>query len=131
MHKSFLLTGALLSAFSIALGAFGAHGLKAIVSSDSVSSFQTGVQYQMYHSWALILVGIVYDSGSQKLCRIAGWLFLTGIVLFSGSLYLLTFLKATQITGISGIGLITPLGGLAFIAGWISLFFSFLQINKS
>ena len=129
MHKKFLATGALLGALAVALGAFGAHGLKKIVPEEAVLTFQTGVQYQMYHALALLLVGILNEKLPSKLIGYAGWFFITGIILFSGSLYLLTFLKATGTAGLSKTGLITPFGGLSFIAGWVCLFISVWRKN--
>jgi len=122
MHKGFLAVGALLGGISVALGAFGAHGLKSIVPPDTVSTFQTGVQYQMYHGLALIAVAIIFEKFPNKLVRWAGISFCIGILLFSGSLYLLTFLKATGKVGLEGIGIITPFGGVFFILGWLLVF---------
>jgi len=85
MHKRFVTTGAILGAIAVALGAFGSHGLKKIVDAETVQTFQTGVQYQMYHSLALLATGLLYEKCSQKLIRIAGVLFIIGIILFSGS----------------------------------------------
>lgn len=128
MHKGFLKTAALLGALGVALGAFGAHGLKKLVPLETVSTFETGVRYQMYHVFALLIVGILYSQGAQKLLKGAGYCFLTGILLFSGSLYLLTALKATETVGMNGIGIITPFGGVFFIIGWVLLA---LGIRKS
>jgi uncharacterized membrane protein YgdD (TMEM256/DUF423 family) len=121
MNKTFLITASLLGALAVALGAFGAHGLKKIVDPDTVSTFQTGVQYQVYHSLALLAVGILFERFPNRSTKAAGTCFILGIVLFSGSLYALTFLKATDRVGLDGIGIITPFGGLAFILGWIFL----------
>lgn len=99
MHKRFVTTGAALGAIAVALGAFGAHGLKEIVNAETVQTFQTGVQYQVYHSIALILTGILYEKCSQRLARIAGVLFTIGIILFSGSLYLVTAGRAGETNG--------------------------------
>jgi uncharacterized membrane protein YgdD (TMEM256/DUF423 family) len=129
MHKKFITSGALLGAIAVALGAFGAHGLKKIVPAETVQTFQTGVQYQMYHSLALLLAGLLYEKCSQKFVRIAGVLFIIGIIFFSGSLYLLTAGKAAETTSLDKAGIITPFGGIAFIAGWVFLFLS--AIKKS
>jgi len=118
MHKGFLRWAALLGALAVALGAFGAHGLKQIVDSDSVATFDTGVRYQFYHVFALVAVAILYERFPNKWMRWAGNCFLIGILLFSGSLYLLTALKATDTVGLRGIGVVTPVGGVFFIAGW-------------
>ena len=124
MHRRYIAIGAVLAAIAVALGAFGAHGLKKIVPAETVQTFQTGVQYQMYHSLALILAGVLYERFHHKFVKIAGMLFLFGIILFSGSLYLLTFFNATETVGMEKFGLITPFGGIAFIAGWLFLFIS-------
>lgn len=121
MHKSFLIIGALLGALSVILGAFGAHGLKKIVPADTVATFQTGVQYQFYHAFALLITGIIFKEFTQPQLIWAGYAFLTGILLFSGSLYVLTFLHDTASVGLKRIGIITPIGGLFFIVGWLLL----------
>lgn len=122
MHKLFLAAGALLGGIAVALGAFGAHGLKKIVPAETVSTFQTGVQYQLYHAFALIAVAIIFEKFPNKLMVWAGASFCMGTLLFSGSLYLLTLLKATGKIGLEGIGIITPFGGVFFIIGWLLLF---------
>ena len=127
MHKGFLQTAALLGALAVALGAFGAHGLKKIVPPETVGTFETGVRYQFYHVFALIAIAMLYDKLNADWLRYAGIFFILGIVLFSGSLYVLTALKATNTVGLSGIGAITPFGGLFFIAGWIALFVAILK----
>ncbi len=127
MHKLFLSIGALLGGLAVALGAFGAHGLKKIVPPETVNTFQTGVQYQMYHALALIAVAIVFEKFPGRLLEWSGICFCIGILLFSGSLYLLTMLKATGKVGLEGIGMITPFGGLFFIAGWLLLFLSVIK----
>jgi uncharacterized membrane protein YgdD (TMEM256/DUF423 family) len=113
MLKMFLLLGSANGLLAVALGAFGAHVLKNRLSSEMLTVFQTGVQYQMYHALALILVAVL----SRQITHNAafgwsGWLFFVGIILFSGSLY------ALSLSGIKILGAITPLGGLAFLAGW-------------
>lgn len=118
MHKLFLSSGAALAGLGVILGAFGAHKLKQIAS-DSVATFQTGVQYQMYHAIALVLAAIVFEKFSSKFIAWSGYSFLIGILLFSGSLYALSLLKATGKVGLGGIGIITPIGGMFFIAGWL------------
>lgn len=128
MHKAYLSLGAALSGLGVILGAFGAHRLKQIAP-DSVPAFQTGVQYQMYHAIALILVAILFEKYPVKLMSWAGMAFVIGIVLFSGSLYALAALKATGKVGLGGLGILTPIGGLFFIAGWLFLLLSVLN-NK-
>ena len=116
MDRTFLLVGAVFGFLGVAIGAFGAHGLKNRLSPDMLAIFETGVRYQMYHVFALLIVAAaIGHAGSARLLTIAGWSFITGMVLFSGSLY------ALALTGISGLGAITPLGGLAFLVGWACL----------
>ena len=122
MHKGFLKTAAFLGALSVGLGAFAAHGLKQHISDNALSIFETSVRYQFYHVFALLATGILYQNFPNKLIKWAGILFILGIVIFSGSLYLLTIIKATALTGYDWVGAITPLGGLSFILGWIFLF---------
>ncbi|MEO5999874.1 MAG: DUF423 domain-containing protein [Chitinophagaceae bacterium] len=121
MHKFFLITGSLLGALSVALGAFGAHSLKRIVSPEAVATFETGVRYQFYHTFALLLIAVLYEKFPNKWLVWAGNSFLLGMLLFCGSLYLLTLLNATNTVGLRKIGIITPFGGLFFIAGWLLL----------
>jgi uncharacterized membrane protein YgdD (TMEM256/DUF423 family) len=127
MHKGFLQTAALLGALAVALGAFGAHGLKKIVPPETVTTFETGVRYQFYHVFALLAVAILFGSFPGKNLQYAGICCIVGIILFSGSLYILTALQATKTVGLRGIGAITPIGGVFFIVGWIFLFLSILK----
>ncbi len=127
MHKSFLVWAALLGGLAVIFGAFGAHKLKELVPMETVSTFQTGVTYQFYHVFALLAVGILYAHIPSPQLVWAGRFFLIGILLFSGSLYALTLLKATETVGLRGIGAITPLGGLFFIAGWVALLLGVLR----
>src|SRR5437588_5047545 len=94
MQKLFLIVGTLLGGLAVALGAFGAHGLKRIVGAETVAVYQTGVQYQMYHALALLLVAILSDRLMNNFVQYAGFFFLAGVVLFSGSLYLIVSLQA-------------------------------------
>jgi uncharacterized membrane protein YgdD (TMEM256/DUF423 family) len=112
VDKTFLLIGALAGFLAVALGAFGAHALRARLSPEMLAVFETGVRYQMYHALAIILAGLIAARFDGWLIRAAGWSFTAGIVLFSGSLY------ALAITGTTMFGAITPLGGLAFLIGW-------------
>lgn len=118
MDKKYLRWAATLGAVAVALGAFGAHGLKNYVPAESIATFDTGVKYQFYHVFALLAVAYLNRHYPNKWFKWSGILFILGIFLFSGSLYLLTALKATGTVGLSGIGIITPFGGLAFIGGW-------------
>lgn len=127
MHKGFLKIAAWLGALTVALGAFGAHKLKELASPETVASFDTGVRYQFYHILALILVAILHERFPNAWLRRAGTCFLVGILLFSGSIYVMTALKTTSSVGLGGLGLITPIGGVFFILGWI---FIVLGINS-
>lgn len=115
MDKVFFALGAMSAFIGVAAGAFGAHGLKGRLSAEMLAVFETGARYQMYHAFALIVVAWATTRWPGTLATASGWLFLTGTVLFSGSLYLLS------LTGIRWLGAITPLGGLAFLAGWLCL----------
>lgn len=118
MHK-YTKIGALLAMLTVAIGAFGAHILKEKLSADMLEIFQTGVQYQMFHSLGILLVALLIDRlPGRKLANWAANLHLIGIVIFSGSLYTLA------ITEIKWLGAITPIGGIAFIAGWVCLLLS-------
>jgi uncharacterized membrane protein YgdD (TMEM256/DUF423 family) len=130
MSKSFLVSGIILAGVAVALGAFGAHGLKKVVDEQSIEVFKTGVQYQFYHSLALILTGLISIHFSSKEIKWAGNLFIGGIIFFSGSLYAITAFKAMELTVPKFIGPVTPVGGLLFIAGWISLLIAIIKKNN-
>lgn len=127
MQKIFLIIGTVLAGLSVVLGAFGAHGLKKVVSPENVAVYQTGVHYQMYHALGLILIGILSERILNNYLSYAGVLFVAGIVLFSGSLYLIVSLYAMNKTVPTVVGVLTPFGGLLFIAGWICLLISLLR----
>jgi uncharacterized membrane protein YgdD (TMEM256/DUF423 family) len=118
MDKTFLLLGAIAAFLAVILGAFGAHALRGRLSPEMLAVFQTGVQYHVYHALALILVSAIMGRMSGWLIQTAGWCFVAGIVLFSGSLYLLAA------TGVTVLGAVTPIGGLAFLIGWACLAFA-------
>lgn len=101
--------------FAVILGAFGAHGLEKLVDARMLQRFHTGVEYQFYHSFALGLTGLVWQQNPSIWHQRAAWAFIIGVFLFSGSLYIYV------LTGLSTFGMITPLGGLAFIIGWTCL----------
>jgi uncharacterized membrane protein YgdD (TMEM256/DUF423 family) len=122
MHRNYLVIGSLFGALAVALGAFGAHALQKVTSDEIIiHGFQTAVQYQMYHSLVLLSVGILADKLAPQLIKWSGICFIAGIILFSGSLYLLTFLKLGENDAVRFVGPVTPLGGLFFIAGWLLL----------
>ena len=121
MHKGYIKTAAFLGAISVMLGAFAAHKLKQIVSEQAVTIFETAVRYQFYHVFALALTAVMYKDFPNKLISASGILFMLGILFFSGSLYILTYITANNIIGLDWIGAITPIGGLFFIVGWLCL----------
>ncbi len=124
MFKKALILSFIFALLAVVIGAFGAHGLKPLMTPETFDSFETGVKYQFYHAFALAITGILYLSFPSKKIITATWFFSLGIVLFSGSIYLLTYLKSTQEIGLGKLGLITPIGGLCFIAGWLFLIFA-------
>jgi uncharacterized membrane protein YgdD (TMEM256/DUF423 family) len=130
MHNGFIKTAAILGALSVVLGAFAAHALKQSISDDAINIFDTSVRYQFYHVFALLAAGILYKDFNNKFIKWAGIFFIAGIILFSGSLYFLTYIKATAISGLNWMGAITPAGGLSFILGWICLFTGTLKKIK-
>jgi uncharacterized membrane protein YgdD (TMEM256/DUF423 family) len=115
MDRAFALGGALSAFIAVAAGAFGAHALRARLAPDLLTAFETGARYQMYHALALFVVAWASNHWPGMPMRAAGWLFIGGTLLFSGSLYLLA------LTGARWLGAITPLGGLLFLAGWAAL----------
>jgi uncharacterized membrane protein YgdD (TMEM256/DUF423 family) len=126
MQRAILIIAALFGILSVVLGAFGAHAVRAAVSPDAYEIYETGIRYQFYHTFALLAVGILFTWFPGKLLSLAGIFFIVGIVLFSGSLYLMTALKSAGKVISPGIGIITPVGGLFFIAGWVMLLVAFL-----
>jgi uncharacterized membrane protein YgdD (TMEM256/DUF423 family) len=127
MHKGLLTFGSALGGLSVILGAFAAHAIKSRVAPDVLSVFETGVRYQMYHVFAILLTAILYKDFPTKSMALAGKLFIIGIIIFSGSLYLLTYSKAISANNFLWLGAVTPFGGVAFIAGWVMMFKSFLR----
>lgn len=120
MKRKALISGAIFGLIGVGLGAFGAHGLKSILLENGrVDTFETAVSYQMYHAFMLIISGIIYTNYARKLMNFAIISFASGILIFSGSLYLLS------LTGKNWLGAITPIGGVFFISGWICLLISF------
>jgi uncharacterized membrane protein YgdD (TMEM256/DUF423 family) len=112
MDRTFMLIGAVAAFIGVGFGAFGAHSLRARLTPEMLAVFETGVRYQMYHAFAILITALALARFDGWLLRTAGWLFTAGIVLFSGSLY------ALALTGVTTLGAITPIGGLAFLAGW-------------
>lgn len=120
----FLLIAALSGLIAVALGAFGAHGLKGYLAPYLMDVYQTGVQYQFYHTLALLAVAVLALREPGRALSVAGWCFSLGIVLFSGSLYLLA------LSGTHWLGAVTPIGGLAFLVGWAALAYSAIQLSR-
>ena len=124
MDRTFLLIGALSGFIGVALGAFGAHGLRTRLSPEMLAVFETGVRYQMYHTFAVLFVALAAARFDGRLLHVAGWAFTAGIVIFSGSLY------ALALSGVTILGAVTPIGGLAFLIGWgILAFVAFTLIS--
>lgn len=127
MTNRSIATGAVLALLSVVLGAFAAHGLQQYVDSGLMDekmlrNFETGARYQMYHAFAILICGIIAKVQTEsKWLHASFWLFITGILLFSGSLYLLSTRNVLGMESWHWLGPITPLGGVAFIAGWIML----------
>ncbi len=117
MYKSALITATLFAMFGIIFGAFGAHALKPILSPELLASFETGVRYQFYHAIALFLLGI-YGKVFHKSIKAIFILFVSGIIFFSGSIYLLCLLKSAGGIGLGGLGILTPIGGILFVLAW-------------
>lgn len=115
LERLFFGLGAASAFIAVALGAFAAHGLKARLGADLLAAFETGVRYQMFHALALLAVAWAWTRWPGALVAASGWLFVAGTLLFSGSLYVLA------LSGVRALGIVTPFGGLAFLAGWLCL----------
>jgi len=123
MAKIFLILGSSSAGLAVAIGAFGAHALKSVLEATSrLETFETGVKYQFYHALALILLGLLMQKFDHRMFTWSGYGFIAGTILFSGSLYILS------LSGITKWGAVTPLGGIAFLIGWITLI---IGITKS
>jgi uncharacterized membrane protein YgdD (TMEM256/DUF423 family) len=118
MQKLFFSLGIIAAGTAVILGAFGAHALKERIAADQLPVFETGVRYQMYHAFALIIVGFMFDKFNHSMLNYSGYAFAFGIIFFCGSLYLLSMRGLLGIESWKFLGPITPLGGLCFIAGW-------------
>ena len=122
MYRLFLGLGALSAFLAVAAGAFGAHALRGRLSDDLLASFETAARYQMYHALALLIVGLaIATRGSPAVVNVAGWLFVAGTLLFSGSLY------ALSLSGQRWLGAVTPLGGVAWLAAWALLVYAAIR----
>lgn len=122
MAKALLLIGAVYGVLGVALGAFGAHALRARLAPEQLAVWKTAVEYQMYHALALLLVGLLLRQTASGALQLAGICFAAGALLFSGSLYALT------LSGVRGLGAITPFGGVLFLAGWGLLLYALSRL---
>lgn len=120
----FALMGCIGGGLAVAFGAFGAHGLRSLLAPEMLAIFETAVRYQMYHSLALVATALLSEPSGGAWFKYAGWLFVAGIVVFSGSLYLLS------LTSQLWLGAVTPIGGLAFIGGWAMLGWAIIAGKK-
>ena len=128
MQRKLLILGCVFGMLAVILGAFGAHGLKEVLTEESLTSYETGVRYQFYHAFlALIIANTSFFTNKTK--NIVFWMLLVGVVLFSGSIYLLT---TSVITGVSikSFGFVTPIGGVFLILAWLVLILNILKMNK-
>ncbi len=128
MNKKIILSGIVFSGSAVVLGAMNAHYLKQFFTPDLTASFATGVRYQMYHGLALISIGALSNFLTHKTTNLLNLLFSLGTILFSCSIYILCAFKSNGIIGLTGLGILTPIGGLVLIIGWI---YFFIQIVKS
>jgi uncharacterized membrane protein YgdD (TMEM256/DUF423 family) len=127
LDKRIVVTAAFLGALTIAIGAFGAHGLKQLVDAEAITSFETGIRYQMFHVIVLLVIGFTGPI-STTTKKWVFWFFIFGIILFSGSIYILA-LKEILSFDVKFLGLFTPLGGLSFIIGWLRLGYGLLKLK--
>lgn len=126
MNKRIILTAAFFGAVAVLLGAFGAHGLKSLINGPSLEIWQKGVDYQFYHTFALLYLS-TFARYRNKLINLAYFCFTFGVILFSGSLYLLATREVTKLGFTEFIGPLTPIGGLLLVLGWIMLFFAAIK----
>jgi len=122
MHRILFKTAAFLASLSVILGAFGAHALTDFVSAEDLNSAKTGINYQMFHSIAIFIAGMIYRHYPNKKILWASYFFVIGIILFSGSLYAIVLMKAADVPINSVIAMLTPLGGISFVVGWLCIF---------
>ncbi len=125
--KKIIVIGSILAGTAVILGALNAHALKAYFTPDTTSSFATGVRYQMYHALAILLLGTLNSYLGNRASKRVLIFFLSGTILFSGSIYALCVLKSNGIIGLTGLGILTPIGGVLLIIGWLSLIISALK----
>ncbi|WP_179032008.1 DUF423 domain-containing protein [Paenibacillus kribbensis] len=125
MQRRWIIVGSIMMLLAVAIGAFGAHIVKARIDADALAVYETGVKYHMFHAVGLLIIALAAGQwGASSRLRWAARLLFTGIILFSGSLYVLS------LTGIRVLGAITPLGGVCFIAGWVCLAWAAMGLKK-
>lgn len=129
MHKGLIITASILGALAVGLGAFGAHGLKSLATPAQLNTYETAVKYQFYHVFALLITALLYAHYPVNGVVFSGKMFIAGMVVFSGSLYLLTFLQIAGYTQFNWLGAITPIGGLLLVFAWIWLAVSVYRYN--
>jgi len=130
MKKSIII-GSILAGTAVMLGALNAHAFKVFFDSETTSSFDTGVRYQMYHALVILILAALTGKMDQKKLSTARWLFLVGTFLFSGSIYLLCAFKSNGIIGLTGLGILTPIGGLVLMIAWSYILVSAIRIKKA
>jgi len=123
--KLILTTAAVSGLLAVILGAFGAHVLKGVISPEMLETYKTGVQYHFYHTFVLLAIGILMNFNQSKILKLSAYLFMIGLILFSGSLYVMA------ISGIKALGIITPFGGVVWIVAWILLVIHFSKLATS
>ena len=122
-HITWIIVGACFACLAVILGAFAAHGLKSKISTEDLAIFETGVRYQMYHSLGLILLGLIGFQTAQDIVFFPALMFIIGIIIFSGTLYLI------PLTGLRWLGAVTPIGGTTFILGWSFLIYNLIKLQ--
>lgn len=130
MNKSLLIKAAILGVIAVIGGAFGAHALKEVLSSDHLASFNTGVRYQLIHAVVLLVLFLLKDRFDLKQFKIAATLIFWGVILFSGSIYLLTIKNIIGVEWLKFAGPITPIGGTLIIVGWVFIIVGGMKVNK-
>jgi len=131
MSKRILITASLFGATAVVLGAFGAHGLKSLIDQNGIEIWAKGVEYQFYHTFALLFLYLFAAGKKDSYVKMAYTFFTFGILLFSGSLYLLATRSISNISFVNYVGPVTPFGGLLFIGGWISLLMAAFKSNNA
>jgi len=130
MRNLFLRFGSLLALIALALGALGSHALEELLEPERIETFEIGVRYHFYHAFATLFVALMLNFGKKPLLILSGWLFIIGVFLFSGSIYLLALQDVINSLPVSILGPLTPIGGVLFMAGWIVLFLSSFQQRR-